>query len=381
MTRSRAFATITVLSLALFAGGCGSDAAGGNTTGGTGETSASVVDAAKKATEAALTEPTVINMETPLPSAPEPGKTVVFLSCDNPNCPPFAEGMKEAADAVGWNLEEIPYKLADPSTLISAFHRALNYDPAAVVLTGMPAAVWTSVLPDYQEAGVPIIPMVLGPVGVKDPVVANIGGPRAWIGYGTTLADWFIADSDGTGHALVANLTEFPLNVEIGDGISQKVAECKGCKVTDLTLTLTQLTNGEIPKTIAAQVRRDPSIDYVLATNGQFVDTLPEAFKSVGVTDVKIATTTASATTLDLIADGTIAAGTTLGSRYEGWMAIDAAIRHSMGLEQEPLLEDGSPSRLVTEAESLDADAVDPSGSYDVPLDYADQFKALWQVG
>lgn len=377
MTRSRGFATITILSLALFAGGCSSNSAGD--AGGT--TSASVIDAAKKATESAVTEPADINLTTPLPSRPKPGHTVVFLSCDNPNCPPFAEGMKEATEAIGWKLQEIPYELADPSTLVSAFQRALNYDPAAVVLTGMPAAVWSSVLPDYQKAGVPIIPMVLGPVDIKDPVVANIGGPKAWTGYGTTLANWFIADSEGKGHALVANLTEFPLNVEIGDGISQTVAECKGCKVTDLTLTLSQLTNGQVPQIIAAQVRRDPSIDYVLATNGQFVDTLPEAFKSVGVTGVKIATTTSSATTIASIADGTIAAGTTLGSRYEGWMAVDAAIRASMGLPQEPVLEDGSPSRLVTNAKGLNADALDPSGSYDTPVDYTEQFKTLWHVG
>lgn len=376
-SRSRGIATIAITSLALFVGGCSSD----STSSGGDTTSASVVDAAKKATESAVAEPADINLTTPLPSAPEPGQTVVFLSCDNPNCPPFAEGMKEATEAIGWELQEIPYELADPSTLVSAFQRALSYDPAAVVLTGMPAAVWSSVLPDYQDAGVPIIPMVLGPVDIEDPVIANIGGPKAWTGYGTTLADWFIADSEGKGHALVANLTEFPLNVEIGDGISQAVAECDGCKVTDLTLTLTQLTNGQVPQIIAAQVRRDPSIDYVLATNGQFVDTLPEAFKSVGVTDVKIATTTASATTISLIADGTIEAGTTLGSRYEGWMAVDAAIRASMGLPQEPTLEDGSPSRLVTSADGLDADALDPSGSYDTPVDYTEQFKTLWQVG
>lgn len=380
MTRSRGFAMITIVSLALFAGGCGSSSKSSDGGSAGGATSSQVLDAAKESTASAVIDPTDINLTTPLPSAPEPGKTIVFLACDNPNCPPFADGVKEAAAAIGWKVQELPYKLADPSTLVSAFQRALNYDPAAVVLTGMPAAVWQSVLPAYEKAGVPIIPMVLGPVDVKGPVIANIGGPKAWTGYGSTLANWFIDDSQGKGHALVANLTEFPLNVEIGDGIAKTVATCDGCKVTDLTLTLTQLTNGEIPKIIAAQVRKDPSIDYVLATNGQFVDTLDEAFKSVGVKDVKIATTTASATTIGLVDKGVIAATTTLGSRYEGWMAVDAAIRESMKLEQEPELEAGSPSRLVTEADGLTG-PVDPSGSYDAPGDYVEQFKALWKVG
>ncbi len=97
--------------------------------------------AAKQALAPDLVAPTKLDT-TPLPKAAPAGKTIVYLECDNTACTLDAQGIAAAAQVLGWTYKTIPFKLADPSTLISAMDSALQFKPYFVMETGVPEAAF-----------------------------------------------------------------------------------------------------------------------------------------------------------------------------------------------------------------------------------------------
>src|SRR5699024_8721743 len=117
-------------------------------------------------------------------------KTFVWISCDTSLCRDIADGVKEAATAVGWTYENLTFKLADPASLVAALDQALDLGPTAVGFTALPEAVWATAVPAYQEARVQIIPAVVGPVELSETVPANIFGDESQSTQAKLLANY-----------------------------------------------------------------------------------------------------------------------------------------------------------------------------------------------
>ena len=339
----------------------------------------SQLSAIKQEVAQAEQAPTKIPLTTPLKAKPPTGKTFVWMNCDQSSCAGIGAGVKAAALAAGWNFKEFAVEQAEPSTLVAAMKQALQLHPAAVGLTGLPEAVWGSVIPAYQAAGVPIITGWVGAETLTSTIVANVANQDDMTALGKTLANWFVADSDGKGHALVVEVSTFPILGEAGDSFTNTVkSECSGCQTDVLQETIANVENGTVVPSVVAQLRQHPDINYVCSMNGSFIEGLPSQLAAAGLTGkVKIASLFGGVENLADVKAGTEAATIGTEEHYSGWLMVDAAIRHAEGMSI-PDGDGGLPSQLVT-AQSGGTFPV--AESFDVPSNFASQFEALWGLG
>jgi ribose transport system substrate-binding protein len=377
IARPTLFTALCCVLLTVVLGACSSDPSSAP-AGGSGQPGASAGVRAARAFAARWERPpTALGVTTPLAKAPPPGKTFVWLNCELSACTQILAGVRPAVAAAGWKLKVVQYQQANPATVITALKLALNYHPSAVALSGLPEAVWSSEIPAYRAAGVPIIDGYAGPLALNSTVIGNISGPPDGVETGQILANWFIADSGGRGHALNVRTDELPYLKTFSDAFQATVKkDCQACTVTNLDMSVADATGGQVNSAIVAGLQRNPSINYVIATEGPFIDGLPAALASAGLSGkVKIAGENGDVENLTDVKNGTEAAFTGASLHIGGWQYVDLAIRHAEGMKFDPY--DGiQPKQLLTRSVSFT-----PAADYDQPADFQQLFRKLWKVG
>jgi ribose transport system substrate-binding protein len=364
------------------AGGAATTAGGGaaTTAGGGAATTAAAsggsggVAEAQAATEKNLQEPTAIPLTEPLKEKPAAGK-FVWMQCDVNQCKDIGDGLKAATEAIGWDYKSYTYQSADPATLVAAMKQALQDDPTAVGVTGLPPAVWQNVIADYKAAGVPIVTGYIGDQEYDDTLIGQVGGSPDVKAYADMIANWVVADSDGSAKVLLQSVNDFPILKVFSDEYKAKTEElCPDCDVTEINNTIAQLGTAVVPSIVAA-VQKDPSIKYVVTVNGPFVTGLRSALDAAGLSDVKIAGESGDVTNLTNVKAGKESAFTALALHYGAWAMVDMVLRHMQGIDFDPDGDGGLPKQLLTKDVDFEI-----ANSYDKPADYADQFKKLWLV-
>ena len=320
--------------------------------------------------------PTKLALTTPLPKAPPKG-TMIWMNCDVPACTIIGDGVKAGVEAAGWTFKEINYVSANPATLTSALTQALAQHPTAVTLSGIPPTDgWSSVIPAYKKAGIPIIPTFLGPTPLTSTVVANPGGPADRYQDGVNMAKWFIVDSKGKGIALLQRLDGFPILAQWANGFQATVSkDCKACKITTLKSTIADATGGSIPGTIVPALESNPSATYMISADLEFLDGLPSLMKAANLTGkVKVAGATPDLTGEKLIENGTWTAATPQKDTLGGELAADVAFREAEHIPI-PKADDGP----ITSQILLKGGPWTPAQSFTIP-NYQAQLDKLWKV-
>ena len=198
-------------------------------------------------------------------------------------CADESDGYKAAADILGWNFKTLSYLSSDPATLVSALKQALDFNPVAVSFSGLPRAVWDSVVPAYRKAGVKIVTMYLGPTDYDDVVIGQVGGTKDVKEYGQIIGNWVVADSGGKANILLQEVNDFPILKDYVIGFKKAISDnCADCKITELNNTIAQLGGQIVPSVIAA-LQKDPDINYVSSVNGPFLSGLPAALQAAGL--------------------------------------------------------------------------------------------------
>lgn len=374
-----------VLAGLVLVAGCSSSSTATPTTSGPGTSGSPTDSTASTAVATAtaflskyLTAPTSLPVTTPLAAKPATGKTIVYLSCEVPQCVALADGVTSAAKAVGWQSKIITWKSVDPATLVAAMQQALEMKPAPayVVFSGLPEAVWGSKVPAFKAAGIKLIAAVLGSATLGDTVIANLLDDGDAKLQGKILADWVIVDSQGKGKVLQQDFPDFPTIAGVGTGIRDELtATCPDCAVTRLDVTGAQLASGGVTPAIISALQRDPSIGYLAASDIALAPGLPAALKAAGLGKVKIVGGAADPTTEQTLRDGTGSAFMANDLGYVGWLAMDVALRDAAG-ETFQTNGGGMPQELLTKDTIGAADA-----AADFPAGYQDMFKKLWLVG
>jgi len=384
--RRRFLGAATVVATGLVVAACSSSGGGSTASGSSDATTAPATSSATSTAASgagdgsvaslvatAMKAPTKIFQTVPLKSKPA-NKTLIFLRCELPTCADIGSGVQAGAAALGWTYKTISFKTSDPTTLISAMKQALQYKPFAVVFSGAPQAEWASQIPSYKAAGAYLIPVVTGPTTTSTTVPVEIGD---FTDGGVALGNWLTQDSGGKGHALIEDVPSFPILTEYANGIKQAVsAHCTGCQLTSFNGTPDELGNGSLVPSLISQLKRDPSINYVLSTDLEFLAELPSQLKAAGITNVKIAGGQPEPTDLQNIKTGVESAAALISNPILGWMAVDSAARLSEGMTV-PAGDSGAPQQLLTKANVTSNNLDD----YVLPKDYPAQFKTLWQVG
>jgi len=375
--RRGALALAAAVTLTLALTGCGSDASGGRGGGGNG-VAAGDLAAAEAAVKDASTYATNITITEPLPEKPTPGKTLAFISCDIPSCVNWGKSLKEATAAVGWHLQSVPMKVADPASMTSAMRTALRYDPVAVVMPGFNQSIWASVKSDYEAAQVPLILTGYVPADKWSSGIYTVQGPPYYERQGSAIASWFAANSKGKGKALVVYAPEYAIFAAENDGFKKTLQEqCPDCTTEELKVTQAQVSGQQAPGLIVAALRRDPKITHVVALSGSYTTGLPNALAAAGLQDkVTVGAALARADSVGEMLAGHFAVLTNQAEFVAMYYAMDIALRLDQGA---PVLEKeasaGPKVQLLTPENTPE-----PVDSVDTPLDYAEQFAKLWQA-
>jgi len=365
--------------------GCSSASGGSATTAQAGSTTSlqqREISAAEKFVAAAEQAPTRITLTTPLPSAPPKGKTIVWLSCGDVSatCPIIGAAIQSAAQAAGWTYKQINFDQTNPATLTTAFEKALQLHPAAVAELGTPpTAGWSSVIPAYEAAGVPIIASYLGATQTSDKgIIANVGGPADRETSAVRVAEWFIANSHAQGHAILESVNAFPvLQLWASQFAATVKANCSACTVTDLQNTISDVANNSIVSSIVPDLQRNPADTYLISSDLEFLDQLPSALSAAGLKGkVQVAGATPDTAGLADVKDGVFAAATPLAISYSGYLMADVAFRYVMHLPIPAADQGALPGQLLTPGTPFTV-----SESYNKPADYVAQVERLWHIG
>jgi ribose transport system substrate-binding protein len=352
-----------------------SPASSASTPSGTTSASSTAVATAEATAKQYEALPTSIPQTTPLTHPVAKGKTFVDLECENTQCHDIATGVQAAGKAIGWNVKLVNYNDTQPATLTAAFQQALQYHPVGVSLTGTSPALWSSVLPEYKQAGIPIIPASVGPIQVQAPVAATVDGAGAYTVPAKAIADWFIAQSNASGHVLLIDIPSFPVLQETATAVSAEIAaQCPNCKVSDFDATIAQVDANGVVSAAVSQLQRDPSIKYVISTDGVFISGLASAAKAAGISGLQIGSTIGGITNEQDILAGSESATLPWPGVIEGWDIIDAAARVSEGMSV-PDGDDNTAIQLLVKG-----NFTTPEESLLAPADYPAQFEKLWLV-
>ncbi|MBS1676359.1 MAG: substrate-binding domain-containing protein [Actinobacteria bacterium] len=355
----------------------GSETSGSESSGTETVSNDPVVAEAAEKVEELSKPPTEITLKKPLPEAPPKG-TMIWMNCDVPACTVIGTGVKEGVEAAGWKYETENYESADPATLTAALKRALAKNPTAVSLSGIPpSAGWSSVIPEYKAAGIPIVAISLGPTELEETLIANTAGPPDRQLAGENMAYWFIAESNGEGKALLQRLDGFPILKVWADAFEETVKEkCEKCQLETLDSTIADATEGTIPQSIVPALQSHPENEYLISADLEFLDSLPSLMQAAGLADkIKIAGATPTIVGQKAIKAGTWNAATPAHFTIAGWAAADAAFRDAMGLPV-PAEDNGAlPQQLL-----LTENEWTPEASFEQPTDYREQFEKLWQL-
>jgi ribose transport system substrate-binding protein len=321
-----------------------------------------------------------IGVTIPLDGVPEK-KTIAWLECELESCPYITTGMKDATDALGWDLMVISSESANPAPY---FQQAIDAGVDFIASSGESPALYEEQAQAAADAGIKILSCfdTTPPDGPNTNIWTQCGDTSFVEKTGPLMADWAIVDSGGTANVLIVSIPDFPvLKAETDAYIAELEKNCPDCQHSELNITIPQLTGGEVPSAVASQLQANPDIDYVFFSFGSLPSGVTAALDSAGLLDqVTVYGQDFSAFDLEEIVAGTMGAWSADPKAYAGWLMVDAAARLALGMDLEEERAAASlPTYLVEDADSAQSILDCCEGDW-FPPTMQDDFKALWGV-
>jgi ribose transport system substrate-binding protein len=193
-------------------------------------------------------------------------------------------------------------------------------------------------------------------------------------------ADWVIADSKGTANVLIVTIDGIrAAETMTAAAQAEYEANCPGCKVTVVSLALTDISNGAI-SAVTSALAKDADIDYV---NAQFDLLLPGVQASMQVGNrsegVKVFSFNGTAAGLEQVADPDSVVTMNVAEPL-GWTAyanMDQIFRILAGM---PPVPNSNPIRVFDKTNIDDAGGA-PGFDQGFGTDYVTGFEQLWGLG
>jgi ABC-type sugar transport system substrate-binding protein len=374
MRKRRNLAAALAAALALTLAACGDS----DDSGGTESASSAAKEA--KAPKPPTSPPETIQIKQPFEKPAAEGKTLYWLQCELPICGKIGKGVKEATAAIGWNLKSTVFGGEDPG---SGLQTALQANPDAIAITGIPSAAVKPQLDAAAEAGIPVV----GNGAPEQPTpttYAAMGGTTTGPD-GEDLAKWAINDSGGKAHIVSVTIPSFPSLKTTTDGTEKAVKQyCDECTTDVLGVTIDDLGGGQVASKIVAYIQSHPDVNYVLFTFADLAQGVEQALTGAGFEDkVKlIGNGGGSAEFQAIIKGGMHKAWQAYPAVLSGWNMVDAAARMvtfgelPQGYQQQI---DHLPTYIVDTPEAA-RDLERTKFDWEGPAGYQDQFKKLWKT-
>lgn len=356
---------------------CGSSASS-STSGGTA-TTASVSSAAVTQAIAYVNSleqrPTAFSVPS-LPSKPPTGKTIDFMACGVPVCQSFANVVKDAAAAVGWNVKVVQIGLT-PQSVAAGYDQAVRDQPAGVIGSGgFPASLMSS---ELQQLSAEHVPVVLVDVAAVGNAAGAILTSATQSEYGKEIGSWILADSHGkNAHVAIMTSPATPIYSSTHQAIQQALSSCSSCSVSTYSFPFTAIGT-TLPTNVVTYLTSHPSINYLFFDFSNEVDGVPAALQAAGLAGkVKIATTDTTSTETAYLKAGQESVAAAIPWPEMLWGAVNVVLRANMNLPLGPGLGVAFPVMLFNGSNVLAGSGGEPPA---LVANFQSIYKTAWHVG
>ncbi|WP_030300392.1 substrate-binding domain-containing protein [Streptomyces katrae] len=243
-----------------------------------------VLQEAKAAVRRAESKDTSWNGPTTGPRA-VPGKSLVYVAqtMTNPGVAGVAKGVKEAAQAIGWDVRVIDGE-GTPAGIQAALSQAVTLKPSGIVIGGFDPRLTSQQVAQAEEAGIPLI----GWHAVSSPGPST--SPRLFTNITTRVeevakasADWVIAQSDGNAGVVVFTDDSIPFAGTKSRLIERRLAACPGMKLLAHANIPIPDASRRTPQEVSSLLSRFPKDwTYSVAINDLYFDDAAPAFRAAG---------------------------------------------------------------------------------------------------
>ena len=254
----RAVAALAVVTASLAGCSRGSQSGGSSAVGGSSKAGCpTVLASAKKAVKDAEAVDAPWSGPTTGPKAVA-GKTIVYVaqSMTNPGVAGAAEGVKEAAKAIGWKVRVIDGQ-GTPAGIQAALGQAVAVKPDGIVLSGFDPKSTAQQVADANAAGIPLIGWhaVATPGPSTDPkLFSNITTKVEEVA--KISADWVISQSNGKAGVVVFTDASIPFAKGKSDLIEKELATCSDVKVLTTSNIPIADASSRTPQEVSALLSR-----------------------------------------------------------------------------------------------------------------------------
>lgn len=371
------------LVVVLVAAACGSDSDSGDSSSNGGSSDSSGVEAAKATVAEYTAEPEWAPEGEPISGTEAlEGGTIwhVMIDASIPAFQPVIEALETAVGEVGMSLQGCDAQFT-PDGATNCVDQAIQAGATAIITNGVPTAYVEATYERTDAAG---IPFVMGaeprPEGLTTPdsvVFVNIDHVLEL----ALVADWIIADSEGSAESLLIALTEGGGGrATVDDGFYATMDErCPGCTNHEIETAYTNLD--ALPSSLGAALNQYPNVEYVIPQfDGIVTPALPGIQASGRAGDFIGVTGNAAIVGLQMIANEDFLRAASGSSNYiNAWIEVDQAIRLALGLD--PVEDPRAPTRLFTSENIGELEltpAAEASGQWFGIDDVAALYRAHW---
>jgi ribose transport system substrate-binding protein len=306
----------------------------------------------------------------------DPNKLVVdiALSPEEPASLATAEGVVEAAKAIGWDSKILFGEFSAAKTA-AAFEQAIALGADAVVTQGITPDQYTNSIKKLHESGA-ILVTTYSDFPVSDEYAQAEVSEHSKES-GEIIGAKMAVDAGGEGQYALFNFPEYTVLTNRMTAAQAKLEECSGCEVLPIIDTASAEAEKTLPTATSTLLQKNPDLT-AFATG---IDTFVTAYQLPTVrqqgSEAGVYTFLGGKPTMEAIQKDEIKAMVVDPLVWGGWEAIDSIARLFAG--QEPG-GNGLPQRLLDESNIQEAlDSAAPNGFWDADgFDYKGEYEKMW---
>ncbi|WP_442811303.1 substrate-binding domain-containing protein [Streptomyces sp. NBC_00481] len=213
------------------------------------------------------------------------GRTIVYVAqtMTNPGVAGAADGVREAARVIGWNLRVIDGG-GTPAGIQAAMNEAVTLRPSGIVIGGFDPGATSQQVARAEQAGIPLI----GWHAVAAPGPSR--RPALFTNVTTQVEDvarisarWVISTSDGDAGVVIFTDASIPFAKNKSDLIREELATCEGVKLLAYENIPISDASSRTPREVSSLLSRFQSdwTHSVAINDLYFADAAP-AFRAAG---------------------------------------------------------------------------------------------------
>jgi ribose transport system substrate-binding protein len=369
-------------SLALSA--CSSNGAGSSgstpTAGTAGLASSYNASAAAKVVDAALKNPTLIGITTPLTKKPPTGEFIVIVGTPTPVALLKDTAMAAAGRSLGWRVVRL-VEGTTPEAPAQTMMQAILMKPDMILFSGTDVATLSAPLKLAAADHIPVLAETVTGSPIDSIISTAVDGPNyeAYAAY--LMANYVALESKGKADVALVNLPIFPILNDYASAFKSDLRSvCPGCSVTDFNQP-TSYVGTQTPGNIVSALERTPSLNWIVYTVGDLSLGVDAALKAAGILGkVSIGGNAPDQTNLIALRNGTETAWTGFSTPILGFRDADMMARYfagdSLSPAGEPLL---LPTQILTKS-NIGQASLTSAGNYQGVSNYVQQFDELWKL-